>query len=117
MNVSLYLQTKIKYALSKLAIEFELDSIVIERSKDPVHGDYASNIAMQLTRVLKKNPRMIAQEILDNLEMQDIEKVEIAGPGFINFFMTTNYLASIMTDVFSQQNSYGRILEARREKN
>lgn len=116
MNVSLYLQTKIKYALSKLAIEFELDSIVIERSKDPVHGDYASNIAMQLTRVLKKNPRVIAQEILDNLEMQDIEKVEIAGPGFINFFMTTNYLASIMTDVFSQQNSYGRILEARRER-
>jgi len=116
MNVSLYLQTKIKNALDKLQIEFDLSSIVIERSKDAVHGDYASNIAMQLTKLLKKNPREIAKMVIDNLELQDIEKIEIAGPGFINFFMETTYLASAINDIFLAGKDYGRLLEASREK-
>jgi len=116
MNVSLYLQTKLKNALIKLDIDFALESIVIERSKDFLHGDYASNIAMQLTKLLKKNPRLIAEMLIANLDMQDIAKVEIAGPGFINFFMETSYLASIINDVFTQKQQYGRLTETNREK-
>lgn len=116
MNVSLYLQTKLKNALVKLDIDFALESIVIERSKDFLHGDYASNIAMQLTKLLKKNPRLIAEMLIANLDMQDIAKIEIAGPGFINFFMETSYLASIINDVFTQKQQYGRLKEANREK-
>lgn len=115
MNVSNYLQTKIVKALAKLGIDFDINNIVIERSKDQVHGDYASNIAMQLTRMLKKNPRAIAQDLIDNLEMDNIEKVEIAGPGFINFFMATNYLTLVMADVLRQQDNYGRSVKGERE--
>lgn len=115
MNVTLYLQTKIKAALAKLSIDVDLDSIVIERSKDSLHGDYASNIAMQLTRTLKKNPRLIATELIANLDMESVEKVEIAGPGFINFFMTTAYLASIIDDVWNAKELFGRIVNKTRE--
>ena len=75
MNISLYLQSKIKTALEKLSTELDINSIVIERSKDPVHGDYATNVAMQLSKILKKNPRQIATELVEALDKTDIEKV------------------------------------------
>jgi len=62
--------------------------IQIERTRDKSHGDFASNLAMMLAKPAKKNPRELAQLIVDNLPANtDIEKVEIAGPGFINFYM------------------------------
>lgn len=109
MNVSQYLQTKIKAALDKLDVVFDLQNIVIELSKDPAHGDYATNIAMQLTRILKKNPRVIAQELIDHLDMEAIDKIEIAGPGFINFFMSSTFLANIINEVFKAGINYGRL--------
>lgn len=115
MNISLYLQSKIKTALEKLSTELDINSIVIERSKDPVHGDYATNVAMQLSKILKKNPRQIATELVETLNKTDIEKIEIAGPGFINFFMTSEYLSSIIDDVFEEQADYGRLKSQNRE--
>ena len=115
MNISLYLQSKIKTALEKLSTELDINSIVIERSKDPVHGDYATNVAMQLSKILKKNPRQIATELVEALDKTDIEKIEIAGPGFINFFMTSEYLSSIIDDVFEEQADYGRLKSQNRE--
>ncbi len=116
MNVSLYLQTKIKQALVALNISLDIDAIVIERSKDEAHGDYASNVAMQLTRLLRKNPRVIAQDIIDHLDMTDVLKVDIAGPGFINFFMTTEFLARIIEVISTEQQDYGYIKEKNRDK-
>lgn len=115
MNISLYLQSKIKTALEKLSTELDINSIVIERSKDPVHGDYATNVAMQLSKILKKNPRQIATELVEALDKTDIEKIEIAGPGFINFFMTSEYLSSIIDDVFEEQADYGQLKSQNRE--
>lgn len=115
MNISLYLQSKIKNALEILATDLDINQIVIERSKDPVHGDYATNVAMQLTKLLKKNPRQIANELVDALDKTDIEKIEVAGPGFINFFMTSEYLSSVIDDVFEQQANYGRLTQQNRE--
>jgi arginyl-tRNA synthetase len=109
MNASLYLQKKIKAALDKLGIEFDINNIVIELSRDQAHGDYATNVAMQLTRLLKKNPRVLAQELIDNLDLEYIDKIEIAGPGFINFFMSTSFLAQIINEVFEEKDNYGRI--------
>ncbi|MBR9729078.1 arginine--tRNA ligase [Shewanella intestini] len=69
--------------------------IQVDRTKDKSHGDLATNLAMMLTKVAKKNPRDIAQLIIDNLpESSHVAKVEIAGPGFINFFIDDNALAS-----------------------
>ncbi|WP_299009992.1 arginine--tRNA ligase [uncultured Shewanella sp.] len=69
--------------------------IQVDRTKDKSHGDFATNLAMMLTKVAKKNPRDIAQLIIDNLPPSDhVAKVEIAGPGFINFFIDENALAN-----------------------
>src|SRR5512141_1173655 len=69
--------------------ELAIVNIELDTPKIAAHGDYASNIALGLTRVLKRNPRQIASEIIANLEDsgQILQKIEIAGPGFINFFI------------------------------
>ena len=64
--------------------------------KDKSHGDYSTNVAMQLTRVLKNNPRKIAEAVVEALDKAaaDIESCEIAGPGFINFTIKNTSLAT-----------------------
>ena len=69
--------------------------IQVDRTKDKTHGDFATNLAMMLTKVARKNPREVAQLIIDSLpEDSQVSKVEIAGPGFINFFIDDNALAN-----------------------
>ncbi|WP_153913837.1 arginine--tRNA ligase [Shewanella sp. TC10] len=76
--------------------------IQVERTKDKSHGDLATNLAMMLTKVAKKNPRDIAQLIIDNLPASShVAKVEIAGPGFINFFIDENALANQLQDALN----------------
>ena len=69
--------------------------IQVDRTKDKSHGDFATNLAMMLTKAARKNPRELAQLIINNLpESAHVAKVEIAGPGFINFFIDDNALAN-----------------------
>ncbi|WP_133405642.1 arginine--tRNA ligase [Parashewanella tropica] len=69
--------------------------IQVDRTKDKNHGDFATNLAMMLTKAARKNPRELAQLIINNLpESSHVAKVEIAGPGFINFFIDGNALAN-----------------------
>ncbi|WP_039765134.1 MULTISPECIES: arginine--tRNA ligase [unclassified Caldicellulosiruptor] len=94
---------------------FQLNDVVppimIEKPKEKVHGDFATNIAMELTRKLKKNPREIAQNIVDNIDLTNtlIEKVEIAGPGFINFFFKKEWLYKVVDVILSEGDGYGRV--------
>ncbi|SPF44994.1 Arginine--tRNA ligase [Syntrophobacter sp. SbD1] len=90
----------------KAELSIELD---IPRISD--HGDYASNIALGLTRHLKRNPRQIASEIVANLNDSDsiLEKVEIAGPGFINFFIKPAAWYGIIREVLDNAKKYGRL--------
>ncbi len=96
-------------ALQKSNIDATDINIIIEKTKDKSHGDYASNIALQLTKVLKKQPQLIAQDIIDNITDDSIEKVEIAGPGFINFFMKKDYLFENINEVLKVKENYGRV--------
>ncbi len=86
----------LKESLSKLSSpigERTVSSLRIDRTKDKAHGDFAANIAMVLAKQLKTNPRALAQEIVNHLPHSDrICKVEIAGPGFINFYVSDSYL-------------------------
>ncbi|GIU41071.1 arginine--tRNA ligase [Shewanella sairae] len=86
--------------------------IQVDRTKDKSHGDFATNLAMMLTKAAGKNPRELAQLLIDNLpESAHVEKVEIAGPGFINFFIDDNALANqLMTGLNS--DSFGIELPA-----
>jgi len=100
-------------ALSKLIAdkalpEIELPEIQIERTKDKAHGDFACNIAMMLARPAKMNPRQIATQLVDALDDVDfITKVEIAGPGFINFTLSPDSMLQIIKDVLAASDKFG----------
>ena len=81
----------------------------VERTRDAAHGDFASNIAMTLTQAARRNPREIAQAIVDALpEDERIDRVEIAGPGFINFFLAPAAFRAAIDRVLAAGAAYGR---------
>ncbi len=83
-------------------------TISVTRTRDPSHGDFASNLAMLLAKPAKKSPRDIAQAIVDALpENNDIRQVDIAGPGFINFFQNDSAATSVIPTVLEQQDRFG----------
>lgn len=87
----------------------EMPAFIVEVPKDKEHGDFATNAAMMLTKQAKKNPREIAQAIADaiNTENSIIEKIEIAGPGFINFYLSNSWMYTILPEVEVQDEKYG----------
>jgi len=84
------------------------DMIKLEVPKDKQHGDYACNIAMQLAKPLRTAPRNIANAIVSHISGGDIEKCEVAGAGFINFYLKPDYLYKVMQQI-EQKNGYGKI--------
>ncbi len=83
--------------------------ILLERPKQSAHGDYACNLAMQLTKVMRKPPREIAQALIAALPASAVvEKVEIAGAGFINVFITTAAKQAVVGGVLQAATAYGR---------
>ena len=105
--IDIYLQTIVKDAAEKLGITLALENIVIETSKDSSHGDYATNIAMQLARSLRKSPRDVAALLIENLNKEAMMKVEIAGPGFINFFLKPEVLTKYLEEIVEKGANYG----------
>ncbi|MGO4549052.1 arginine--tRNA ligase [Paenibacillus sp. 2TAB23] len=95
-----------------LASREELPAFVIEVPKDKTHGDLATNAAMQLTKLAKKNPRQIAEAIIEHLNTKEasIQSAEIAGPGFINFRMDNSYLYPVVAAAIEAGENYGRTL-------
>ena len=93
----------------KFVEDYPLEQIVIEIPKDKAHGDYSTNIAMQLTKVLRRNPREIAQAVIDALDLEagHIEHVEMAGPGFINLFLRKDAMTSVIQEVLTEQDHFG----------
>lgn len=116
MNAVEQLQQSIKQLLaaavekSGLVEEGAQYNIHLETPKDKANGDFATNLAMQLTKLAKKPPRAIAESILENLETEgtEIEKIEIAGPGFINITVRKDFLADVIKAVKEQGENYGR---------
>ena len=82
--------------------------IRIDHTKDNSHGDYATNIALMLSKQAKMSPVELAKIIIDQFEQKNfIKKIEIAGPGFINFFISQESSSSIVNDILAQAASYG----------
>ena len=81
----------------------------VERTRDPSHGDFASNVAMRLAKPARKNPREIATQIVDALGDSDaVDRVEIAGPGFINFHLSAGAFHGELEAILEQGETYGR---------
>ncbi|MBK6505257.1 MAG: arginine--tRNA ligase [Ignavibacteria bacterium] len=103
-----YLTTEINSALKKIGIESA--DLQFDKPKEEKFGDLSANIAMMLAKELKLPPRKIAQDILDNLQIDPakISKVEIAGAGFLNFFISDNYYRDVLPLIMEAGNDYGR---------
>ena len=91
-------------------IEADIPDFIIEKPANKANGDFSSNAAMAGARAFKKAPRMIAEAIVSKIDLADtlFEKVEIAGPGFLNFYLSQRYYAEILKDVFARGDDYGK---------
>lgn len=118
MNLKEQIKEMINSALNELSIEFNLESIVVEVPKKREQGDFSTNIAMQLTKVLKDNPRNIAEKIVEVLSKNtnEIKTIEIAGPGFINIYLNDEYVFSGISNVIKQGENYGSSSIGKKEK-
>lgn len=88
----------------------ELPAFVVEIPADTSHGDFATNAAMVCARTFRCAPRKVAEAICQNLVLEGsgIERVEIAGPGFINFFLSQGWFSEVVHSVLAQGDAYGR---------
>ncbi|MFZ4453023.1 arginine--tRNA ligase [Salibacterium aidingense] len=115
MNVVEQIKEQLKHEVAAAAVraglvsEEELPEVIIETPKDKQHGDFATNIAMQLAKTAKKAPRLIADDITASMDTSkaSVKSTEIAGPGFINFFLDHSYLRQIIPSVLTAGGNYG----------
>lgn len=108
---------EIKASIIKSELVKTVPEIKIETPKDPANGDYSSNIAMVLTKLARKNPREIANQIVENLDTNkaNVKKVDIAGPGFINFYLDQQYLTEIIKTALTKGETFGQTEERKNE--
>ncbi|MGK2926966.1 MAG: arginine--tRNA ligase [Lysobacterales bacterium] len=89
----------------------------IERTRSPEHGEFSSNVAMILAKSTGKSPRELAQAIIDRLpRSRQVDRLEIAGPGFINFFLQRSALLGVVRDVLRQGEEYGNRRQSARNR-
>ena len=100
-----------RLAAGKAYPDIEIPAFTIEVPKDKGNGDYAVNIAMMLARSAKSAPRAIAENIVKNLDAAALqaEKIEIAGPGFINFYLDKSYLYNVIAEIEEEGEHYGDV--------
>lgn len=107
------LENLLRAAREKLAAEGSIPAgagdIEVQRTRDPKHGDFSSNLAMTLAAPAKRKPRDIATMLVERLpESVLVERVEIAGPGFINFFLKQDARLSVIAEILARGEGYGR---------
>lgn len=110
-----HVQRKIETALK--ALKVPITAFSVEHTSNAQFGDYSCNIAMQLTKQLKKNPILIAEEIVKKIDTDEIiDKVEVAKPGFINFWINKKTLLHNLKSITNHANNYGRNDKLKNEK-
>ncbi len=111
MTPQQHIQQNLKKALEQLGFDTSDPKIVLlEKPKQDNFGDVATTAAMTLARLAKKAPRAIAQDIIDHFEIDPfyVEKIEIAGPGFINFYLAPSCLQKMVLDILEAGAEYGK---------
>jgi len=121
------LQEKIGEVITELQVSgvfgnFVLPDILVERPKDDRFGEYTTNIALILARLAKKSPMDIAQILVDALQKtakidkQEIEKIDIVAPGYINFYFSQKVFSRIVETIRTQQQQYGSNEKGKNQK-
>lgn len=105
--------SEIKTGAEKAGIvpDSQLPDILLEVPKEKAHGDFSTNLALQLTKIAKRNPREIAQLLVDHIDKAKagVVDINIAGPGFINFILDKRYVLDVIPQVLQAQQEYGRV--------
>ena len=90
--------------------EFTVPNATLERTRDPAHGDFTTNIAMRLAKPARMNPRELAAAIVGKIAADPtVDKIEIAGPGFINLYLATNQSYAVVGDALAAGDAFGRV--------
>lgn len=107
MSIKQEVQEILKKSLTNLQIDYEKE-IEVSIPKDKNHGDYSTNIALSLAKYLKDNPTNIANKIKDNIQSEIISKIEVLSPGFINIFISEQYLLKSINTIIKENTNYGK---------
>jgi len=107
------ISNRIKQALAAALVECGISGIPVEleHPADLAHGDYATNVALVLGRKEKKNPKELAEEIVRYIEHhkpEGVERVEVAGSGFINFYLSRDFFVGSIREVLANQDTWGK---------
>ncbi len=109
VNIQGVITSLLEQALEDAGVEVGGTEITLEHPADLTHGDYSCNVAMQLSKRLGKNPRELADEIVTKLpESEWVDRVEVAGPGFINFFLSERFFEQSIAEVLNSKESWGK---------
>ena len=110
-----HLEQLIRDALAGLKADGVIDDdqsikIQIDRTRDPSHGDFSCNVAMMLAKPARRKPRDLAELVIEKLPASDqVSRLEIAGPGFINFFLSQDQQLTAIKQIFDQGDAYGQL--------
>ena len=111
------LKELLRQGVAAIAPEGAAGQIELDRPKQPEHGDFATNVALQHAKALKKSPRDVAQALIAALPESDlVQKIEIAGPGFINIFVTPSARQAVVTSILAEGERFGRSESRRGER-
>jgi len=104
------IRTALADAAARLEVSLAPSAVELERPRDPAHGDVATNLALTLAKSLKQKPRAVAERLVALVQLPQglVRKIEIAGPGFINFFLAEEQLAGALEAVLEAGERYGR---------
>ena len=92
----------------RAAYGIELDGVHVERPNDPSHGDFATNVALANARAFQRNPREVAENLVEALDAPFVRKAEVAGPGFVNFWLSPEALWGEVGALLRAGEGYGR---------
>lgn len=117
MDIKSHLAALFRTALAKVAPDAADAEVLIERPRDAAHGDFACNIALQLAKRLKKNPRQLAAQIAAAVPADaQVAKLEVAGAGFINIRLATAARHAAVSQVLAQGAAYGHAKSTQPQK-
>ena len=99
--------------------KFDIPEVKIERPEEKIHGDYATNVAMVIGKIVKKEPMEIAENVkcqISNIKNLIFERIEVTKPGFINFFISREYLQKQVEEILKQEERFGKLKIGKNQK-
>lgn len=112
-----YLTNLLDNVLKDLIESFDKDIIQVSRPKQIQHGDFSTNVSLPLAKILKKPPIEIANEIIKRIPTSSlIEKIEIAGAGYINFFLSSEARVKLINKILKEKEDFGKSSSGKKQK-